>query len=205
MEHITQHLITRNPEPAKLELRQHANSDEKAFSEAIDSKKINSRPLEELKEVLRFIMIKIGLRAPNWPDDAEKAVLLEHILSNYGGHTPEELKLAFEMAIAGKIGDNDDFANCYENFSCLYFSKIMTAYRSWAKNTYQHLPKKSEVRISYAQPPDSELDYSREWLETRNLIKDKKMDYRFINPNMYNWTGKRKEMTLTEEESRQYL
>lgn len=74
-------------------------------------------------------MLKVGLRATNLPSSEEKAVLLSHAISNYGNHTVSEIRLAFEMAIAGKLGVDP---NCYENFSCMYFSTIMNAYRSWA-------------------------------------------------------------------------
>ena len=75
-------------------------------------------------------MLKLGIRANNIPNEDEKAVLIDHILANFGGNRVDEIKLAFDMAIAGKLGIED--VNCYENFSCAYFSKIMNAYRFWA-------------------------------------------------------------------------
>jgi hypothetical protein len=74
-------------------------------------------------------MVIIGLRASNWPTDEEKAVLLQYVIKTFGGHSASEIKLAFEMAVAGKF--NVD-VNCYENFSVLYFSSIMNVYRRWA-------------------------------------------------------------------------
>lgn len=79
-------------------------------------------------------MVKVGLRATNFPNALEKEILLKHIQENYGGHTVAEIRLAFEMAIAGKLEVD---ANCYENFSCLYFSNVMNAYRKWAKEEYK--------------------------------------------------------------------
>lgn len=73
-------------------------------------------------------MVKIGLRANNWPTDEEKLLLQQHIVRFYGNHTLDEIRLAFDMAITGRL---DVQANCYENFSCLYFSTIMNAYRQW--------------------------------------------------------------------------
>lgn len=84
-------------------------------------------------------MVKVGLRSQNWPEGEEKAVLIEHIVSNFGGHRIEEIKLAFEMAIAGKF---DVEVNCYENFSCYYFSTIMNAYRKWSAQAYRQLEPK---------------------------------------------------------------
>lgn len=114
------------------------------FAKAIQSTRIAAiSDLEPLREVLRYCMVLVGVRSQNLPDGAEKAVLLNHIVQNYGGHTPEEIKLAFEMAVSGKLGLPSDEVKCYENFSCLYFSTIMNAYRNWAKDQYQYYEKES--------------------------------------------------------------
>lgn len=106
------------------------------FELAISEKRINDDDPERLKQVLRLVMVKIGLRSNNWPNDEEKKILLAHIFENFGGHTVSEIRLAFEMAMDGKF---DVDANCYENFSCLYFSKIMEAYRGWAKEMFRQI------------------------------------------------------------------
>ena len=74
-------------------------------------------------------MVLVGVRAQNLPNDHEKTILVNYIKKNYGGHTAEEIKLAFEKAINGELEVD---ATCFENFSVLYFSKVMNAYREWA-------------------------------------------------------------------------
>ena len=86
---------------------------------------IRRRSEEDIKEVLRYVMVLVGLRGVNMPTDEEKYVLLNFIRLNFGNQTPEEIKLAFEYAIAGKFEID---AKCYENFSCEYFGRIMNAY-----------------------------------------------------------------------------
>jgi hypothetical protein len=75
-------------------------------------------------------MVLVGLRSNNMPSEEEKFVLLNFIRSNFGNQTPEEIKLAFEWAVSGKL--NID-AKCYENFSCEYFGRIMKAYIDYAR------------------------------------------------------------------------
>lgn len=110
----------------------------------LKGKSIINLPLEDLKTVLRVCMVKIGLRANNWPNDLERSILLEHIHTNYGNHTPEEIKLAFDMAILGSL---DCEVNCYENFSCLYFSQVMNAYRKWAREEIKLVPEPPQQRL----------------------------------------------------------
>lgn len=98
-------------------------------------------------------MVKVGLRAANFPVQEEFDVLISHIYENFPGHTLPEIRLAFEMAMADKLRLKDG-ANCFENFSCIYFSTIMNAYRKWSREVP---PPKEELQ----QPrfyTDEELD-----------------------------------------------
>ena len=111
---------------------------------ALKSQLIKDSTLEQVKEVLRLVMIKIGLRGHNFPNDIEKLVLFEHIVQNYGGNRLDEIRLAFDMAIMGKLPDADGEvidSNCFESFSCAYFSKIMNGYRLWASQEFRHVDK----------------------------------------------------------------
>jgi hypothetical protein len=123
--------------PAQLETKDLRHGDEKKFSVALLQPKIRDIDQEELKKSIKYAMVLIGLRAQNYPDDLEKQVLLNFIQEHYGGHTPAEIKLAFEMAIMRKL-DVDPV--CYENFSIAYFAGIMEAYRSWAREQVKQLP-----------------------------------------------------------------
>lgn len=126
------------------ELQRHESkpSSDGRFLAAIQSTKIAAvSDLEPIKSALKYCMALVGVRSQNLPDGEEKAVLLNHIIQNYGGHTPDEIRLAFEMAVSGKLGLPLDEVKCYENFSCLYFSTIMNAYREWAKQEYQHVKR----------------------------------------------------------------
>lgn len=116
------------------------------FEIALRSVKIaNLNSTEPILQALRYVMVLVGLRGNNLPGEHETTILVNYIVQYYGGHTPEEIRLAFEKAISGEL-DLDD-VTCYENFSVLYFSKIMSAYRLWATEQYQHvsIPGREEV------------------------------------------------------------
>lgn len=110
---------------------------------ALQSNLIAKSSVEDLKKVLGFVMIKIGLRGQNFPEGEEKAMLIQHIVEHYGGNRIDEIKLAFDLAITGQLQCE---VNCYENFSCLYFSSIMNSYRSWAR-----------LQVYFAQPEEKKF------------------------------------------------
>lgn len=142
--HIAQHLEQKNSALQKQGSKLPATGEERGLQVAIQSKRISQSSLDEIKEVLRLCMIKIGLRSENWPNDLEKLVLFEHIVANFGGNRIEEIKLAFDMAIAGSLDDKlrkGESVHCYENFSCLYFSSIMNAFRRWSSEAIRYVSK----------------------------------------------------------------
>jgi hypothetical protein len=127
--------------------------------QAANNKKIRELPEMDLRNALKFAMLKVGLRGKNFPKGIDKSLLLTHIFEHYGNHTPDEIRLAFDMAVAGKLSVE---VNCYENFSCLYFSNVMNAYREWAKEVYEQYTKKEVPQIE--NKPDLE-QIEREYQE----------------------------------------
>ena len=81
---------------------------------------------ESIKMSLRYIFTLVGLKSENLPSELQKMVLIEFIESEFGWMTPDEMKLAFRMAVAGKL---DVEINHFQNFSPVYFSTIVNAFK----------------------------------------------------------------------------
>ena len=114
-----------------------------------------------IKQALRYSMLLVGLRGSNLPTEEEKFVLTNFVKSNFGNNTCEEIKLAFEIAVAQKL--NID-SKCYENFSCEYFGRIMNAYNDYVKEEIKNLPKPIEPLKE--KPSDQEL--KKQAIDTAN-------------------------------------
>lgn len=154
--------------PAKQECKPPKTGDEQKFEVALAGPKIVLSDEEKLLEVLRYVMVIIGLRAQNYPDTIETQILINFIIENYGGHTPAEIKLAFEMAITRKL---DVEANCYENFSVAYFVSIMEAYRAWAREQIKLLPAPVKVRqLTEKEKLDINLIWALKYLNEINKL-----------------------------------
>lgn len=130
---------------------------------------------DPILEVLRYVMVLVGVRAANLPNAVEKDVLVTYICRHYGGHTPEEIKLAFEMAINGQLELKSEDVTSYENFSVLYVARIMNAYQKWASQ---------EFRQSIKEDPPEQVIYTDQQLDDLHrgdvenfyqMIKDGKM------------------------------
>jgi len=132
-----------------------------AIQQAQSTNSLRVRNEEDIKEVLRYSMLLVGLRGNNLPTEEEKFVLTNFVRSNFGNQTPEEIKIAFEMAVAGKLQVD---AKCYENFSCEYFGRIMNAYLEFARQEIKNLPK--PIEQVKEKPSDQEL--KKQAIDTAN-------------------------------------
>lgn len=81
--------------------------------------------VEPIKQALRYIFALVGLRPEQIPGDIEKIVLINFIKDNLKNHSPEELKLAFEVAVKG---DFKTELNHFGHFSALYLSRVFNDY-----------------------------------------------------------------------------
>lgn len=130
---------------------------------------------KDLKQVLRYSMLLVGLRANNMPTEEESFVLINFIQTNFANVTIAEIKLAFDMAVSGKLGID---AKCYENFSCEFFGRIMARYLEFsAEETRiisqkviedQPLPKPSSEQLK-AQAIASANMYAEQVSKDRNF------------------------------------
>lgn len=179
------------------------NGDTADLQMAVKGGNIRQVPSEELKQVLRYVMMKVGLRAQNWPSEAEKAVLLNHVWKEYGGHTTAEIRLAFDMAISRKLDLEEKEIPCYENFSCLYFSTVMTAYRKWAVEEYKQTKTAPALPAAVEDTSDVAM---RDWMgEIKGRVKAGKQPMTFMPLSLYDWMDKKGLITASREEKAGYL
>lgn len=169
MQHINELMkVTIGLELAKPELMPSPNGDLVKFEQAIEDRRIGTLlEIEPLKQALRYAMVLVGIKAHNVPNDREKAVLLQFIQKNYGGHTPAEIRLAFDLAVSGDLDIED--VKCYENFSPLYFASIMNAYRKWARSKHSEI-KPKEPELTAEQKLQIDLEYAAYLQKQRNKL-----------------------------------
>lgn len=147
-------------------------------------------------------MLKLGIRAQNLPSEDEKMMLIDHIRMNFSDCTLEVICLAFEMAIGGKL---DVDSNCYENFSCQYFSRIIESYRRWAKNELRAAAE-GVLPLPPPEPKESLSNFAMlRWLsEEIGLIRTGK-PWEFIPTELYDFLDKKGAIKVTKEQKYEYL
>lgn len=121
----------------------------------------------ELKQVLRYSMLLVGLRANNMPTEEEKFVLINFIKTNFANVTLAQIKMAFDMAVAGKLGVD---AKCYENFSCEFFGRIMARFLEYSAEETRIVAQR--VVEDEPLPKPSEAELKAQAIESANMYAE---------------------------------
>jgi hypothetical protein len=95
----------------------------------------------ELRKTLVYTFALVGLT--NYPDEAQQLILLQFIRSNFAVFTLEEIRLAFDMLAKGEIEADGH----YQQYSAIYFSGVMAAYKRWA------VELRKQIEVKQPQPP----------------------------------------------------
>ena len=127
--------------------------------EAFKGDKLNLISPVTLRENLAYIFTLIGLT--RLPDTIELKVIEDYIRSTYPFFTIQEMRIAFKMAVQGKLDCNIEH---YEKFSPKYISGIMNAYKSKANQVRKNIPPPPEQPVK--QLTDKEIvDFTKDdWL-----------------------------------------
>lgn len=123
--------------------------------------KISAAASIALDQLFNRCFAKVGLRKENLPHKDEGLLLVQHLITNYGNHTIPEIDLAFDLAISGQL--ELDKVESFENFSCLYLSKIINAYRKWASGAHSQVVH---------EPVESKVFQGEDWREHTQKLLD---------------------------------
>jgi len=93
----------------------------------------------------------IGLRPQHFPSPEEDLFIFNYLRVNFGHKTLDELYLAFDLAIKGKL---DIESKPYDQFSILYLVSIMNAFRIYSNHLMKEMPQKPMETL----PPPTETE-----------------------------------------------
>lgn len=127
---------------------------------------------QELTQLIAYLLNLTGVNADRFPEPVQMIVLLDFIKLTYPGNTLQEVKLAFQMALAGKLELPKDYGH-YQNFSSAYFGQTMAAYRQWAAQVHEYHDKKEKPKeIAHAVIEMTDEELLTATFETYKVIKN---------------------------------
>ena len=133
-----------------------------AIAEAFKGNKLNLVSPITLKENLAYIFTLLGFT--KYPDTQEMVVIEDFIRTSYPLFTVEEFRLAFKMAVQGKL---DCSTEHYEKFSPKFIGQVMSAYTKKALEVRKMIkPIIKEIEPPKLSDNDIVSFTQKEWLES---------------------------------------
>jgi hypothetical protein len=132
------------------------------ITEAFKGNKLNLVSPVTLRENLAYIFTLIGLT--KYPDKDEMVVIEDFIRTSYPLYTIEEFRIAFKMAVQGKLECSTEH---YEKFSPKFIGQVMAAYTKKA-NEVRKMQKPITQELEVPKLTDEEIVSftQNEWLES---------------------------------------
>ena len=147
---------------------------------AQQGKLIESATDQELSKALTKVYLIIGLRSQHYPNQLMDSLLFQYLRDCYGQRTLQELILAFELAIFGKL-DVEDW-KVYDMFSVEYLVRIMESYRRYKiKMLTENQKKPIEKMLPISKPTKEDM------LRELNEWKSKELTINFIPLYLYDY------------------
>lgn len=129
------------------------------LANAVNEARLSQMSVEQIKEPLSSLIalwnLTIGKREELLP---QIIVLIgKYVIEYYPQLTLSEIKLAIDLSVMGKLNVG---AECYDNFSPMYVSKILNSYLDYKGQMVNELNKKKarSEQNEYKPIPQSELD-----------------------------------------------
>jgi len=132
------------------------------IAEAFKGNKLNLVSPVTLKENLAYIFTLLGFT--KYPDTQEMVVIEDFIRTSYPLFTVEEFRLAFKMAVQGKL---DCSTEHYEKFSPKFIGQVMSAYTKKALEVRKMIkPIVNEIQPPKLSDDDIVSFTQKEWLQS---------------------------------------
>lgn len=154
----------------------------------------------ELNKTLALIYAMIGLRPQHLPTPHDDVLLFSFIRQEYGVKTLKELVLAFRLAIKDEL-DMEGSKISYDQFTCEYVSRVMTAYRKWLKKVNAEVPPPVvEIKSSFpAVTMEEKLSDIAYW-EAKTDIR-----IEFIPPYIFDYLRDVGKISISDEARNSYM
>lgn len=140
-----------------------------------------------------------GLRSQHYPTPLEDKIILSFIREEYSNKTLDELLLAFKLAIKGELDLED--VKVYDQFTCEYMARVMTAYRKWLKKVNAEVaPPVIEIKSNVMETTQEEkLADIAEW-EAKTKIR-----LEYIPPYIFDYLKEVGKISITDEVRNGYM
>lgn len=164
---------------------------DRQISECFVGEKLANVSTTELKQCLGYVFQLIGLT--KYPENEEYIIIDEYIRTTYPFFTINELRIAFKLAVQGKLECQIEH---FERFSPKYISNILNAYKAKANEVRANT---KPMQIEEKAPPISEDEVVKFTFDQWKTTKMDDYDKIFNASRVFDILYKNKKIQLNDE------
>lgn len=171
--------------------------------QALQGVKIRDAEDWQIGKKLTIVYSLVGLRPQHYPTREQDKLLFDFMRMNYPAKTLDEIVLAFNMLIQGELEVKPDDAKVYDQFTCEYLARVMTAYRRWLlrvnENHIEEKPKNHPRLTNTITSYEDKVKEIERWKE-----KELPEHIEMIPLYLYDYLLATKELELTNDDKWEY-
>lgn len=106
---------------------------------------------EKIIELVNYLYVLLNVKKDNQLNEIEESVLNGVILKNFGNFSPDEIKHAFRLGVAGQLG-----IEMYQKLDSITMGKVLAAYKTYKANKIKNF-KSSNMSKEQKKPSMAEI------------------------------------------------
>ncbi len=129
---------------------------------------------EAVTQALAYVVALIGLQKEFLPTGAQRAVLIDFVKLKLANYTANEIKIAFQMAIAGDFKVD---LECYGQFSSKYLMSIFNAYLEHRNKIALELEREKKKLESIVDPEEEQRKIDEFFKASCEIYRESKDEF----------------------------
>tara|TARA_R100000388_G_C7239230_1_gene160077 strand:- start:1318 stop:2091 length:774 start_codon:yes stop_codon:yes gene_type:complete len=160
---------------------------------------------DKIIELINYLYVLLNVKKDNQLNQIEESVLNGVILKNFSNFSTDEIKHAFRLAVAGKLG-----IEMFHKLDSITMGKVLTAYKSYKANKIKNY-KSNNLYTEQKKPTLAEINAIEEefkqkciipYIDERKTMKQPKINW--ATYAIFNHFWNLKYIKLSKEDIKQY-
>jgi hypothetical protein len=159
---------------------------------------------EKIIELVNYLYVLLNVKKDNQLNEIEESVLNGVILKNFGNFSPDEIKHAFRLGVAGQLG-----IEMYQKLDSITMGKVLTAYKTYKANkikNFKNMKKEQKKEITQNERDDINNEFITKciipYFDERKEMTEPRIDWSTYAVFKHLWDDG--DIKLTKKEKEQY-
>ena len=114
---------------------------------------------EKIIELINYLYVLLNVKKDNQLNELEESVLNGVILKNFGNFSPDEIKHAFRLGVAGELE-----IELYNKLDSITFGKVLQAYKRYKAKKIKKFKSNNMIKEQKNITPEKKAEIEQEFI-----------------------------------------